>query len=53
VLRNKTEVLNLKTRKTQVHLGYLTLKIKYETHNINVGSATFFVGMCCTSYIYC
>jgi len=26
VIRNETEVLNLKTRKTQVPLGYLTLK---------------------------
>jgi len=25
VIRNETEVLNLKTRKTQVPLGYLTL----------------------------
>jgi len=27
VIRNETEVLNLKTRKTQVPLGYLTLFI--------------------------
>jgi len=26
VIRNETEVLNLKTRKTQVPLGYLTPK---------------------------
>jgi hypothetical protein len=26
VIRNETEILNLKTRKTQIPLGYLTLK---------------------------
>jgi hypothetical protein len=28
VIRNETEVLNLKTRKTQVPMGYLTLNFK-------------------------
>jgi len=28
VIRNETKVLNLKTRKIQVPLGYLTLKFK-------------------------
>jgi hypothetical protein len=28
MIPNKTEVLNLKTRKTQVPMGYLSLKIK-------------------------
>jgi hypothetical protein len=27
MIQNKTEVLNLKSRKTQVPIGYLTLKI--------------------------
>jgi hypothetical protein len=27
VIQNKTDVLNLKTRKTQVPMGYLTLKL--------------------------
>jgi hypothetical protein len=28
MIQNKTEILNLKTRKTQVPMGYLTLKNK-------------------------
>jgi hypothetical protein len=28
MIQNKTEVLNLKSRKTQVPIGYLTLNIK-------------------------
>jgi hypothetical protein len=28
MIQNKTEVLNLKSRKTQVPIGYLTLKLK-------------------------
>jgi hypothetical protein len=30
MIPNKTEVLNLKTRKTQVPMGYLSLKFKID-----------------------
>jgi hypothetical protein len=33
MIQNKTEVLNLKSRKTQVPIGYLTLK-KKENQNL-------------------
>jgi hypothetical protein len=31
MIQNKAEVLNLKSRKTQVPIGYLTLKLKKKT----------------------
>jgi hypothetical protein len=36
MIQNKTEVLNLKSRKTQVPIGYLTLLIKHKLENLKV-----------------
>jgi hypothetical protein len=35
MIQNKTEVLNLKSRKTQVPIGYLTLNYIYRPCNVN------------------
>jgi hypothetical protein len=42
MIQNKTEVLNLKSRKTQVLIGYLTLKLKESLFKKHLTSHSLF-----------